>query len=470
MRPSAVSGKDCDRERVGEERLRVRLSHLLAWCGPCLPVAALGLPLVVYLPPHYAGTLGLPLATVGFIFALVRIIDIPIDPMLGALMDGTRTRIGQFRPWMLAGGLVLAAGVWLVFMASPGVTPTATFLALLLLYVGWSMIYLAQTAWGSRLSPDYAERTRIFGFWTAANAIATLMVLLLPPLVGRLGGEPGTAAGVHAMGFFVLALIPLTLAVAAMVVPEGEATGEAGHGIKLADVKRILADRRMQLLLAVDLLLSVVPGITGALFLFFFTAARGIAAETASALLLGYFLAGLLAAPLWVKGAGRYGKHRMAALAGLWLGGAQLGIWAIPGGQTTWTAIAFVLAGAPISAPAFLLRAMLADLADAQALDRMEASHAGGETTGLNFAILTATQKLGYAIPVGLTYPILELVGFDPTPGADNNAGAIAGLSFLFVVPPLLLGALAAFLVWRWPITAEAHARIRHALARGGAG
>ena len=44
--------------------MRVKLKHLLAWCGPCLPVAALGLPLVVYLPPHYAGTLGLPLATV----------------------------------------------------------------------------------------------------------------------------------------------------------------------------------------------------------------------------------------------------------------------------------------------------------------------------------------------------------------------------------------------------------------------
>ena len=35
--------------------------------------------------------------------------------------------------------------------------------------------------------------------------------------------------------------------------------------------------------------------------------------------------------------------------------------------------IAFILAGAPISAPAFLLRAMLADLTDAQALDARRA-------------------------------------------------------------------------------------------------
>ncbi|MCG2839789.1 MFS transporter [Sandaracinobacter sp. RS1-74] len=440
--------------------MRVRLKHLLAWCGPCLPISALGLPLVVYLPPHYAGTLGLPLATVGFIFAFVRIIDIPIDPLLGAWMDGTRSRIGQFRPWILGGGFVLAAGVWLLFMARPGVTATMAFLSLLLLYIGWSMVYLAQTAWGSRLSPDYTERTRIFGFWTAANAFATLLVLLIPPAIAFFGLAGGPSSSVHAMGWFVLALIPLTVAAAITLVPEGEAAGPQ-HRIRFADVRRVMADRRMQLLLLGDLLLSVVPGITGALFLFFFTAARAIPAGTASALLLGYFLAGLLAAPLWVKGASRFGKHRMAALAGFWLGAAQLGVWAIPEGAIALTALAFLLAGAPISAPPFLLRAMLADLTDAQELDRRRSGDMAADTTGLNYALLTATQKLGYAIPVGLTYPILGLIGFDPTPGASNGPSAIAGLTALYVGPPFLLGALAAWLIWRWPITAEVHARIR---------
>lgn len=444
--------------------MRVRLGRLLAWCGPCLPISALGLPLVVYLPPHFAGTLGLPLATVGFIFALVRIIDIPIDPVLGALMDGTRTRIGQFRPWMLAGGFVLAAGVWMVFMAKPGVTATTTFFSLLLLYFGWSMVYLSQTAWGSRLSPDYSERARIFGFWTAVNAFAILLVLLIPPIVSRMGGGEGSTPGVHAMGFFILAMIPLTIGIAAAVVPEGEGPAQQ-HRIRFADVRRVMADKRMQLLLGGDLLLSVVPGITGALFLFFFTAARGIPPATASLLLLGYFLAGFLSAPLWVKGAARFGKHRMAAIAGFWMGASQIGIFLIPQGEVALTAIAFILAGAPISAPPFLLRAMLADLTDAQELDSRRLQQPAADTTGLNYAILTATQKLGYAIPVGLTYPILGLIGFDPTPGATNGESAIAGLSFLFVAPPFVLGALAAWLIWRWPITAQAHASIREELA-----
>jgi Na+/melibiose symporter-like transporter len=443
--------------------MRVRLSHLLAWCGPCLPIAALGLPLVVYLPPYYAGTLGLPLATVGFIFAVVRLLDIPVDPLLGAFMDNSRSRFGQFRPWMVAGAGVLMLGVYGLFMAAPGVSAALTFATLFLLYIGFSLIYLAQTAWGSRLSGDYGERTRIFGWWTAANALATLLVLVIPPLVARLSPDAGPSAAIHAMGWFIIALVPTTVALAAWLVPEGEAPG-TDHRVALADVRRVLGDGRMQRLLVIDLLLSVVPGLAGALFLFFFTAARGIELATATTLLLGYFVAGLAAAPLWVRLAGRFGKHRAAALAALWLGIVPAGIALLPSDSPTAAALAFIAAGVPIAAPNFLLRAMLADLNDAQALDRRH-DGGGAETTGLNFAILTATQKLGYAIPVGLTYPVLGLIGFDPAPGAANDEAALIGLTLLFALPPLLLGLAAAVAVWRWPITAEVHAGIRARLA-----
>jgi len=74
---------------------------LAAFAGPSLPFAALGLPLVVHLPAFYAESVGLPLSVVGLIFMAVRLLDIPIDPLLGGWMDRTRTRWGRFRPWMV---------------------------------------------------------------------------------------------------------------------------------------------------------------------------------------------------------------------------------------------------------------------------------------------------------------------------------------------------------------------------------
>src|ERR1700761_8839238 len=95
--------------------------RLAVFAGPAIPMAALGLPLVVFLPEYYSNDLGLPLASVGAAFGLVRFLDIGIDPLLGGLMDRTQTRFGRFKPWMAAGAPVLIAAIFMLFMARRGV-------------------------------------------------------------------------------------------------------------------------------------------------------------------------------------------------------------------------------------------------------------------------------------------------------------------------------------------------------------
>ena len=51
-------------------------------------LAALGLPLTVYLPPFYEGPIGLSVGTVGIIFMVARFWDIFTDPLMGALAVG----------------------------------------------------------------------------------------------------------------------------------------------------------------------------------------------------------------------------------------------------------------------------------------------------------------------------------------------------------------------------------------------
>jgi Na+/melibiose symporter-like transporter len=102
---------------------------------------------------------------------------------------------------------------------------------------------------------------------------------------------------------------------------------------------------------------------------------------------------------------------------------------------------------------------MLADLSDAETL------RSGSERTALFYAALAAVQKLGYAIPVGLSYPILGFIGFVPSLGPGNSAAAITWLEIMFVVPPVLLSLAAAAMVAGWPIDAEAQAKNAEALA-----
>jgi Na+/melibiose symporter-like transporter len=442
---------------LGEGRLTVRTGTLAAFVAPCLPIAAVGLPIVVYLPPYYAGTLGLDLATVGFLFFIVRVVDVPLDPIIGHLVDRTSSRFGRFRPWLVAGASVMVAGLFLVFMAPPGITPLRAFFGLLLMYVGYSASLVSHTSWGAVLTDDYHERSRIFGAWQTMNILGLFLILGVPPLALWLAGSEDPALGVHAMGWTIIIALPLAVMLAVSVVPERPRVGSGHH--KMSDIFGVLKLPLLRRLLLADILAALAPGLTGALFLFFFEAARGYPPDQASALLLFYFAAGLLAAPLWVRFARRHSKHRALVWALILYMVFQTAILLMPTGNFLAAALGMALAGAPAVAPAFLMRAMLADVSDAETL------RTGEERTGLFYAALVAVQKLGYAIPVGLSYQILGLIGFVPKLGANNTPEAIAGLQWLFIAPPVVLAMLALLVVRGWPIDAETQARNAAALA-----
>ncbi|HYD37067.1 MAG TPA: MFS transporter [Allosphingosinicella sp.] len=433
----------------------LKRSTLTAFAAPGLPIAAVGLPMIVYLPPYYAGTLGLDLAVVGFVFFLVRVIDLPLDPLLGHWMDRTRSRHGRYRPWLIAGGVTLAAGAWLVFMARPGVSAAYTFAALMLLYVGLSLTVVAQLGWGATLSGDYHERSRIFSWWMAVQVLGMILVLMLAALVG------GGPAGIHAMGWFVVILAPLTALLMAAAVPEAKCPAERPKA-GVAELRALARNGLFVRVIILDILTSIAPGITGAMFLFYFEHRLGFDGGQASLLLLIYFAAGFAAAPLWIGLARRIGKHRALTMAGLAFAGFHFSLSLLPPAGFLVAAPAMAIAGLPYIAGPSLLRAMMNDASD---VDRLET---GLDRNALIQALLTTTQKISYALPVAIIYPALGLIGFDPRPGQANSDEAIFGMTLLFIVPPTLLVLAAAWIASRWPLDRAAHAEVQAALAAKG--
>jgi Na+/melibiose symporter-like transporter len=441
----------------------LKRSTLAAFAGPYMPLAAIGLPLIVYLPPYYAGSLGLDLGVVGLIFFLVRLIDVPLDPILGHWMDGTRSRWGRYRPWLVGGTLVTIAGAWLVFMARPGISPLLAFAQLMFMYVGYSIMMVSQLAWGATLSSDYHQRSRVFGWREAAGVLGMVLVLMLPWLVGRSIGANDPAPGIHAMGWFIVALAPLTVAAAVRWVPERPRLAERTE-VRWVDLKALARNPLMRRLLIVDVLAGLAPGTTGAMFIFYFEHRLGFSASEASLLLLIYFVAGFVAAPMWMKLANRFGKHRAAAIAGVFYCLAHGSLALLPAEGVTDAMIGMAIAGIPYTAPLFLSRAMLADVADS---DRLET---GLDRNGLIQAVLTTTLKIAHAAPVAVIYPFLGWIEFDPAPTATNTPDAIMGMTLLFVLAPIALMAAAALIIARWPHDEAAHARLQAALAARDAG
>ncbi|USQ93644.1 MFS transporter [Caulobacter sp. RL271] len=426
---------------------------LARFAAPAVPIAAMGLPLVVYLPEYYVTSLGLSLTTVGAAFLIVKLLDMLLDPVLGGLMDNTRSRFGRFRPWLAAGTPVIAIGAFALFMARPGVGPLYLWFWLSVVYVGYSMVVLSQTAWGAVLSSDYQQRSRVFAWWQGANVVGMILVLCLPPIVtGVFKGDH--LDSIAAMGWFIVLLAPLAVLLAVTTV--GEPAAPPRHGkTSLKQYFGLLGRPSVQRLLTADLLMGLAPGIAGTLFLFYFERIKGFDKTQSGILLLIYFIAALAGAPIWPMLAKRIGKHKALAVASVVYAVVQLATVFMPPGEVVLGMVILVLAGLPYSAAQLLVRAMMADIGDEERLET------GVDKTGLLYAIVTGTVKLGYALAVGV-FIILGALGFDPkTPTAAGDAALVG----LYAFAPAILGLVVAAVMMRYPLDANRLAEIQRQLA-----
>jgi GPH family glycoside/pentoside/hexuronide:cation symporter len=431
---------------------------LAAFAGPSLPFAALGLPLIVHLPAFYASSVALPLAQVSLMFLVARTLDIGADPFLGGWMDRTRTRFGRFKPWLVAGALPMMIATWLLFMPPQGANLVFMTLCLLAVYVTFSIVVLAQTSWAATLSTDYDERSRVYGWWQFGNMVGMLLVLLLPPIISFRGGTQ--AQGVAAMGWFIVVLLPITVGIALWKVPEPAPETECHATLK--DYFAFFKLSSVRRLMLTDLLYGLAPGITGALALFYLQALKHMTEGQASILIFCYFLGGLVGAPIWSWSATRFGKHKALAIAGMVYAAAYVPVWLAPAGNLVAVIISMLLVGLPFGAGQILLRAMMADVGDEERLA------SGEDRTGMMYALLTLTNKVGTALSSVVLF-LLSLSHFDQNHLSQNTPLALNTLTVLFVALPIAVLLASSAIINVFPIDETRQKKTRAALeARDG--
>lgn len=431
---------------------------MLALAGPSIPLAALSLPMVVYLPAYYSGSLGLDLATVGSVFMIVRLLDIGFDPLIGGVMDRMKTRFGRYRPWLVVATPLIMLSMAMLFMARPGASAMHLAGWLLVIYAGWSIMSLAQLALAANVSPDYHERSRIYGWWQIAFSIGMIGAMLMPKIIGMFGVRD-QAASMAAMAWLVICLTPLMVAITLALVRERPiATERQGGGLR--EYFELMRNRTVQRLLACEALLGITGGATSTLALFYFTRTKGLDAADLGLLFILHAIAGMVFTPFWSGLAIRIGKHSALGLTALLYASGQVAIWLVPAGQLAMLLAAQCLIGIAYGGASLLPRAMIADVSDEERL------RARQERTGLLYALLIGVWKIGQAVSVGLMFWGLALFGFDPAPGAANGAAALLGLQLLYIALPVVLCVGAALVAFRYPLTAARHADIRRELER----
>lgn len=446
---------------------RLPLYRILAYCGLTFPITAVGFPVTTYMPPLYAGQVGLGLAAVGLIFMVARVWDIVTDPAVGILIDRFPSRWGRRKHWIALSVPLVCGAAWFAYMPARGadVGPFYLLASLLLLYTGYTFLQTAHQSWGPDLAEEYHERSRLYTWREAVNGLGTISVLALPALLAtQIPVDEYTE--VASMGLFLILTLPLTAVVALAFVPDAAVTsGRERPRVGARDLLRALNNFGLWRVLLIEISVGTAMGVTGATFLF---VARGVVGfqAAASVVLLIYFVAGICGLPFWLWLARRIEKHNaLLAAVGFALAGNLLSFpIVLYANQTVFVVLVAVL-GLAFGAPHALLRAMMADQ-----VDREEVS-SGQNRAGFYFSFLTTAFKVGGALAVGLSFPLLALIGFE---AADpGNPDTVIGLLLVYTGLPAVAYAVAALLCRRYPITRAVQARDRAALAereRGTAG
>ncbi|MBP6877687.1 MAG: MFS transporter [Phenylobacterium sp.] len=432
------------------------LSTIFAFAATSLPIQAVIIAVAVYLPRHYASHLGVSLAAVGGAFFIVRMIDIPVDGLLGWVMDKTRTKWGRYRLWTVVGAPFLMASMYWLFMPAEGVGIGYLIFWLLIMYLGTSILSLSHAAWAATLAPSYHDRSRVFGIMTAVGVLGAAAVLAIP-IIAEQRGLPDSG-NVATMGWFILALTPIAVALVVWRTPEKIAPDVPGHQFKLRDYLSLVSRPSMARILAADLCLALGPGWMSALYLFFFTDSRGFTTGQASILLAVYILAGFAGAPTMGRLAMTISKHRAVMVATTGYSLVLISLMAIPKGNMLVAIFPMFLAGFLAAGFNVLTRAMTADIADEVRLEQ------GRERSGLLYAITTMTTKIAGAFSIGLTFLVLEAVGYQAKEGAVNSPQAIHNLELAYLIGPVVFVMLGGACMIGYGLDAKRHADIRRQL------
>jgi len=419
------------------DRLAGGNGALWPWSVFAALIAAAGLPIYIHAPKFYVDSYGVSLAALGGVLALLRLIDVVQDPILGWLAEVGRRWRGAL---VMGAAALMALSMLGLFAIDPPIAPLAWFaLTLAGLFSGFSMLTILFYAQGVEKAASLGPggHMRLAGWRETGSLLGVSLAAVAPVALAGMTGQPFTA---FAWGFVGLALVAVLVMAGQWRAPKAaRQIGPGGLRAAFEVFRPALSDPLARRLLGIALLNAAPVAVSSTLFLFFVESRLG-APGSEGPLLLLFFLSAAASAPVWSRVAGRFGAKR-ALMAGMVLAIAAF-LWAVTLGAGDVVAFAVICAasGAALGADLTLLPAIFAR--------RLSQIGQGGE--GAAFGLWSFVSKLSLALAAATLLPALDWAGF--IPGTENGTDALFTLSLLYAALPCALKLMAISLLARTAI------------------
>lgn len=94
-----------------------------------------------YILYYYQDIMGVSAWVMGIILLIARVFDAFNDPLMGAIVAGTKTKWGKFRPWLFIGTLTNAIVLFFMFAAPPALNGKGMIAYAAIFYILWGITY-----------------------------------------------------------------------------------------------------------------------------------------------------------------------------------------------------------------------------------------------------------------------------------------------------------------------------------------
>lgn len=402
----------------------------------------------LYLIVFLTEVLNLPDAVmwwVGWLVLAARLFDAVMDIVMGSLVDNTRSRWGQFKPWILGGVIASAFFTVQLFSASTVFGPwsVAGFAVLYLLWgLSWTSNDIPYWAMLPALSLEQRQRERIGALAKifATVGLFTVVVGILPT-TGALTATLGKAGAWQAFAVGVVAIMVVGQLVTVFGVKEPRIVVEQER-VTLRELAGVVYHNDQLLWVAISMVLFMTGYVTTTTFgVYFFTYAyRDVTMYAPFGAVLGIAqLLGFLTFPLLRRRFTRAALYQAATamivvgyvifffapMNMLWIGAAGL--------------LLFV-------GQAYVVLLMLVFITDTIEYGHWKLGRRNGAVT---FSLQPFINKVGAALATQIVAVTLILTGINSAQTPDDvSAAGLLTMKLVMLGLPLLLIA-AGFVIYR---------------------
>ncbi len=410
--------------------------------------------------PIFNMVLGLNPAWIGMVSAATGLLAAFLDPVMGHISDRTRTPWGRRRPYILAGGMLIAFTISVFFFVNPKWSPPVIFAwyvgFLFLMLLGNSLVGVSYYALGIEMATDYDQRTRVVAWRSVFDKV-----------IGIAGSWYFRFTELFASalsGARILSLVAAVLGLLAAIAVAFNVKERKYHAAVAESRKQesfwksagfILGNRTYLRLLLIWTVFSLNIGIFASLGLYLnvyyvFGGDKAAGATLGGAVGTLGLLTSLAAIPLSTWCCRTLGKHITLNVA-LWLyiAGSILKWWCVSPTHPWLQLVLPFFFSIGISSVYMVISSMQADVVD---LDELE--H-GGRREGMFGAVGGWIMKCGGALSVGLSGWVLVWTGFDVKLGGQQADGVFFAMRLCFSIIPAAGCLLALLTVRHWPLTRD---------------